>query len=92
MLEIRKQLVGFAKKIDSLSDACEVLEWARGQDGMAFTVVARADGAVHMQFEGVTVATVHPEFGKWLVFDGIKAEVLSDAEFDREGVAGGVVS
>lgn len=85
MLQITQQLTGFAKKINTLADANEIMEWARDADGMSFTVAAQAHGGIRMQFEGVSVATVYPEFGKWLVFNGIQAEVLTDEEYAEKG-------
>ena len=85
MLQITQQLTGFAKKINTLADTNEIMEWARDADGMSFTVAAQAHGGIRMQFEGVSVATVYPEFGKWLVFNGIQAEVLTDEEYAEKG-------
>lgn len=81
MIQITQQLTGFAKKISTILDTVEVLEWASSTPGMSFTVAAQANSEeIRMQFEGTTVATVCPKFGEWLVFDGVSAECISDAE------------
>lgn len=85
MIEITRQLTGFAKKLATVGDAVELLDWAREQPGMAFAIAARADGSLHMQFEGVTVSTVYPELGQWLVFDGVTAEVIDDEQAQARG-------
>lgn len=85
MIEFTRKLTGMAKKLDGLTDAVEVIDWARAQDGIAFTVAARADGSLLMQAEGVEIATVYPQLGQWLVFDGAKFEALSDEEFTARG-------
>ena len=88
MIQITQQLTGFAKRIESLSDTNELMEWARSTPGMSFTIAAQANSdEIRMQFEGVTVATVYPEFGKWLVFNGLIAEVLDDEEYSARGYA-----
>ena len=86
MIQITQQLTGFAKKINTVADTVEIIEWARTAPGMSFTVAAQANSdEVHMQFEGISVATVRPEFGKWLVFNGVQAEVLDDEEYAAKG-------
>ncbi|WP_396909522.1 hypothetical protein [Mycolicibacterium sp.] len=85
MIEITRQITGMAKKIDTVEDAIEVIEWAQGQPGIAFTLAARADGALHMQAEGVSVETVYPTLGQWLVFDGARFLALSDGDYVAAG-------
>ena len=87
MIEVTRQLSGIAKKLDTLADAVEVVEWAQQQPGIAFTIAARADGTLLIQAEGESIATVYPELGQWLVFDGEKFEALSQEDFDARGYA-----
>ena len=88
MIQITQQLTGFAKKLETLTDTNEVMEWARTTPGMSFTIAAQANGdEIRMQFEGTNIATVYPEFGKWLVFNGVQAEVLDDEEYSDRGYA-----
>ena len=44
MIEITRQMTGMAKKVNSIADTVDLLEWARETEGIACTVVARVDG------------------------------------------------
>lgn len=87
MIEITRKMTGMAKKIETLADAIEVIEWAQqpSQSGLAFTVAAQANGTLRMQAEGVSVDTVYLELGQWLVFDGVSFSALTDDEFKAAG-------
>lgn len=85
MIEITRQLTGLAKKITTIADTIEVLEWARAQEGLYCTVAAQTGGTWLIEVGGVTVSSVQVELGQWVVFDGERFYALTQEEFDAKG-------
>lgn len=85
MIEITRQVTGLAKKIDTIGDAVEIVEWANEIEDIYCTVSARADGTLTIELGGVNVESVAVQLGQWLVFDGERFSALSQEQFEAKG-------
>lgn len=85
MIEITRQVTGLAKKIETIADATEVIEWANDIDGIYCTVSARADGVLRIELGGVEVDSVEVQLGQWIFYDGERFSALTQEEFDAKG-------
>ena len=86
MIEITRQLSGIATKVETLSDAIDLVEWAQSQDSLYFTISGKVDGSLLLEAGGSETDTVTMELGNWIVFDGQTFHVYQD---DNEFVAAG---
>jgi hypothetical protein len=78
MIEITRQLSGIALKVETLSDASDLVGWALTQPGIVVIIAARVDNTLLIQCEGEEIPTVYPQLGNWVVFDGAKFSVYED--------------
>jgi len=85
MIEITRQSTGTAKLLESVADAAELVAWANEQEGLYFTIAAKAGGGLEFQAGGTHVDTVYPEIGQWVVFDGDRFYALTVEEFEAKG-------
>lgn len=85
MIEITRQVVGMAKKIDGFADVVDVLSWAQDFEGLYCTVCARVDGSFFMEVGGIQISSVLVELGQWVVFDGDHFAALSQEDFEARG-------
>jgi hypothetical protein len=85
MIEITRQVVGMAKKIDGFADVVDVLTWARDFEGLYCTVCARVDGSFFMEVGGEEIQSIPVELGQWVVFDGDHFSALTQEEFEAKG-------
>lgn len=87
MIEITRQMTGMAKKVNSIADTVDLLEWARENEGFSCTVVARVDGDYHVELGGTNTDSVICEMGNWVIFDSGQFLVLTQEEFEQKGYA-----
>jgi hypothetical protein len=85
MIDITRQVTGIAKKLDTLADLADILTWIMGQQNLYCSVAAHMDNKLSIECGGVDLASVFPEIGQWLVFDGEKFSALTQEEFDARG-------
>ena len=85
MIEITRQMTGMAKKVNTIADTLDLLEWAHENDGYSCTVVARVDGNYHVLMGGTDTDSVVCEMGNWVVFDSGRFQVLTQDEFEQRG-------
>lgn len=85
MIEITRQFTGLAKKLQTISDVVEVLQWAIDHQGLYCTVSARTDGTWLIELGGVDTASVYPSLGEWVVYDGDNFFALTDEAFTAKG-------
>ena len=62
---------------DQFGEWAELVQWCADTPGMSCTMTAKADGGVHIQVEGRDYATVYPELGTYVTFNGYAFAVLS---------------
>lgn len=87
MIEITRQMTGMAKKVNSIADTVDLLEWARETEGISCTVVARVDGEYYVELGGTSTGSVICEMGNWIIFDNNRFIVLTQEEFEQGGYA-----
>jgi len=85
MIEITRQLSGLAKKVETLTDVIEVMQWVLDLDDLYCTASARTDGTVFMEVGGVEVQSVEVQLGQWVIFDGVRFSALTQEEFEAQG-------
>jgi hypothetical protein len=85
MIELTMQVTGIAKKLDSISDIADILSWVLDKDNLYCSVSSRLDGTLLVECGGTDVASVYPELGKWIIFDGTKFLTLTQEEFNASG-------
>ena len=85
MIDITRQVTGIAKKLNSLADVAEILTWILGQQNLYCSVAAGMNNKLNIECGGLDIASVYPEIGQWLVFDGEKFSALTQEEFDARG-------
>ncbi len=81
MIEIVRQVTSLAKRIVTVSDTVEVLEWVLEQPGLYCCVSARTDNQWLIEVGGLEVQSVRVELGEWIVFDGDRFSTYSDEDF-----------
>jgi hypothetical protein len=85
MIELTMQVTGIAKKLDSIADIADILSWVLDKDNLYCSVSSRLDGTILVECGGTDVASVYPEIGNWIIFNGTKFLTLTQEEFDASG-------
>jgi hypothetical protein len=85
MIEITRQMTGMAKKVNTIADTLDLINWAHDNPGYSCTVVAQVDGNYHIEMGGLSVDSVVIQLGQWVVFDGSHFQVMSQEDFDAKG-------
>ena len=85
MIDITRQVTGIAKKLEGVADVAEILTWVLQQQNLYCSVSAHMDNKLSIECGGLDIASVFPEIGQWVVFDGEKFSALTQEEFDARG-------
>ena len=89
MIEIVRQVTSLAKRIVTISDTVDVLEWVLEQPGLYCSVAARTDNGLLIEVGGLEVQSIQVQLGEWVVFDGDRFSAYSDEDFNAAFPQGG---
>ena len=82
MIEIVRQVTSLAKRIVTISDTVDVLEWVLDRPGLYCSVAARTDNELLIEVGGIEVQSIQVQLGQWVVFDGERFSAYSDEDFN----------
>jgi hypothetical protein len=76
--------VAYGIYLAAFQDAIDLLNYCRTQSAYACRVSDKLDGTFEVQVEAVNIATAVATQNQWLVIDGPRFYVLSQAEFNAK--------
>ena len=77
-----RQVTSLAKRIVTISDTVDVLEWVLDRPGLYCSVSARTDNEWLIEVGGLEVQSIQVQLGQWIVFDGERFSAYSDEDFN----------